>query len=198
MIVVRRFRDLPEAEIASAALWSAEVENALRDAETIGLLWTYSNGLGGIRLEVPDGDAEDADALLSAAGAEEPSAGDAAGAEEGEAGETCAACGSAEVLIDSGARPTLALWLLLFPMAVALASRPILALVYVVVVVGFPLSLWRTRARCRACGATRVVPFGMPAGVAFALAISAAGTVLALIAVLGLAVFLGQLLQKIR
>lgn len=57
MAVVATFRDLSGAEVASATLDAAGIVNSLDDDFTIGVLWTYSTALGGIRLNVADRDA---------------------------------------------------------------------------------------------------------------------------------------------
>jgi hypothetical protein len=132
MAIVGRFRDLPGAEVASASLEASGIGNDLSDAFTIGLLWTYSIALGWIRLNVDDADLETAREVLESVGTIEwPADSDPAGADE-----RCSVCESSELAVESGARKTLALWLLTM----------------------FPIWFWRSRLRCRACGSSWVVP----------------------------------------
>ena len=132
MAVVARFRDLPGAEVASASLEAAGIGNELSDTYTIGLAWTYSTALRWIRLSVDDPEVETArEVLESAEMVEWPADLDAVGAEE-----RCPVCDSSELAIESGARKTLALWLL----------------------TNIPIWFWRSRLRCRACGSSQVVP----------------------------------------
>jgi hypothetical protein len=56
---VARFRDLPEALVASASLKSAGIDSVLVDDNVIRLDWFWSNLMGGVKVEV---DAENADA----------------------------------------------------------------------------------------------------------------------------------------
>ncbi|HTR02103.1 MAG TPA: hypothetical protein VMN82_02820 [Thermoanaerobaculia bacterium] len=126
------YRDLSEAEVASATLEAAGIFNFLTDAWTIGVDWAYSTALGGIRLGVRAADLEEArEILASVAEAEWP-----ADLPPPSEDERCLACGAASVRYDSGPRRTLT----------------------VMTAFGFPLWLWRSRWRCGACGASRVVP----------------------------------------
>lgn len=63
-IVLRRFRDHPEALLASSVLDSAGIEYYLGDENLIRMDWFYSNLIGGIKLWVRGSDAESAAALL--------------------------------------------------------------------------------------------------------------------------------------
>jgi hypothetical protein len=173
MAVVARFRDLADAEVASASLEAAGVTNLLLDSQTIGVYWAYSTALGGIRLHVPDSELEEARSVLGGTGEVEwpelPAA---------DSDERCPACGQFAVELDSGPRKTLA----------------------VVTAIGFPVWLWRSRLRCRACGFRRTVPLrlrpeliiawlliGAAMAVAMAGLLLAVGAVIAMIArVLGL------------
>ncbi len=130
MVVLERYRDLPGAEIASATLDAAGIVNSLADTYTIGLVWTYSTALGWIRLCVADADLEMARLLIAPGGEIEWPA--VALQEE----EHCPICSSADLAVDSGARKTLALALLIY----------------------IPLWFWRSRQRCETFGASQVVP----------------------------------------
>jgi hypothetical protein len=122
---------LSGAEVASATLDAAGIVNSLDDDFTIGVLWTYSTALGGIRLNVADRDAAAArEALATPDLIEWP--------DEIEVGqeERCPVCGSNDFAVDSGARKTLALMLLTY----------------------VPLWFWRSRLRCRVCGDATFLP----------------------------------------
>jgi hypothetical protein len=65
LVVVRRFRDLPEALLAKGSLDSAGIECALADDNMVRLDWFYSNAIGGIRLLVDREDLDTAEQLLN-------------------------------------------------------------------------------------------------------------------------------------
>jgi len=65
LIMVRRFRDLPEALLAKGSLESAGIECSLRDDNLVRLDWFWSNLIGGVRLMVSPTDAEVSDEILS-------------------------------------------------------------------------------------------------------------------------------------
>jgi len=155
---VSRFRDLPEAETASATLRAAGIQNAVTDAHTIGLLWTYSVALGWIRLRVRDSDLETARELLEPAVViEPPEIGP-----EAEPDEICPKCGSTDVALVKGSRKTVAL-LLLTEIA--------------------PLWFWRPRLVCRSCGLSRVAPVHFRGDVFFVMLAAAFLTIAALLIV---------------
>ena len=129
--VVARFRDLPGAEVASASLEAAGIVNCVFDGYTLGLVWTYSTALGGIRLHVSEADVEEAHRLLEEAEVEWP-----AEVMDGHADESCSVCGSDDLWVDSGPRKTLAL---------------------MITTLFVPLWFWRSKLRCRSCGHARLV-----------------------------------------
>jgi hypothetical protein len=63
-VMIRRFRDLPEASIAKSILDSAGIENYLADDNLVRMDWFYSNLIGGIKLFVREEDASEAKNLL--------------------------------------------------------------------------------------------------------------------------------------
>lgn len=65
LVMLRHFRDLPEALMAKGSLDSAGVESFLADDNMIRMDWFISNLLGGIKLLVDAEDAEDARTVLS-------------------------------------------------------------------------------------------------------------------------------------
>jgi hypothetical protein len=63
-VIVRRYRDLPEASIAKSILDSAGIESVLVDDNIVRIDWFYSNLVGGIKILVREEDAETAAKLL--------------------------------------------------------------------------------------------------------------------------------------
>src|SRR5260370_40817449 len=63
-IILRRFRDMPDAFLFSSILDSAEIECFLADENTSRMDWFWSNLLGRIKLCVRKTDADDALSLL--------------------------------------------------------------------------------------------------------------------------------------
>ena len=64
LVVIRQFRDLPEALLAKGSLESAGIECFLRDDNLVRLDWFISNFVGGIKLCVRPEDAQNATQLL--------------------------------------------------------------------------------------------------------------------------------------
>jgi Putative prokaryotic signal transducing protein len=100
-IVLRRFRDLPEASVAKSLLDSAGIECLLADDNMIRLDWFYSNLLGGIKLLVPAIDAEAAANLLDEG---TPEKFDVEGVGEYEQPH-CPDCGSLDISLDGLNKP---------------------------------------------------------------------------------------------
>jgi len=65
LVLLRRFRDLPEALMAKGSLESAGIECFLTDDNMVRLDWFISNLLGGAKLLVSPEDVEDANAVLN-------------------------------------------------------------------------------------------------------------------------------------
>jgi hypothetical protein len=63
-IVLRRYRDMPDAFLFSSMLGSADIEYYLADENTIRMDWFWSNLLGRIKLCVRRADADAAASLL--------------------------------------------------------------------------------------------------------------------------------------
>jgi len=64
LVVVRRFRDLFEAELAKGKLASAGIDCVIADKNTVRMDWLWSNAIGGMRLLVKLEDADTARNLL--------------------------------------------------------------------------------------------------------------------------------------
>jgi hypothetical protein len=65
LVVLRKFRDLPEALLAKGFLESAGVESFLIDETTIRMDWLWSNLLGGVKLCVKLQDVDAATQILN-------------------------------------------------------------------------------------------------------------------------------------
>jgi hypothetical protein len=64
LVTVRRYRDLSEAIVARSMLEAAEIDVHLQDENLVRLDWQVSNFIGGIRLQVPEDQANAATELL--------------------------------------------------------------------------------------------------------------------------------------
>src|SRR5262249_31675861 len=67
LVMVKRFRDLPEAFVARSILDSAEIDCFLADENVVRIDWLYSNLVGGAKLMVRPEDYEEAVRLLAEA-----------------------------------------------------------------------------------------------------------------------------------
>jgi hypothetical protein len=65
LVLLRQYRDLPEALLAQGFLESSGVESFLIDETTIRMDWLWSNALGGVKLCVRPDDSEAAAQLLN-------------------------------------------------------------------------------------------------------------------------------------
>lgn len=64
LVMVKRFRDLPEAFVAKSILDSAQIDSFLADQNLVRMDWLYSNLVGGMKLMVRPEDLEEATKLL--------------------------------------------------------------------------------------------------------------------------------------
>lgn len=107
-----------EASLVRGRLEAFDIDATLVDAETVSVNWLWSNLLGGIKVQVPESDVEEALHLLSSEWSDEPDLQDAA--------ETaiCPNCGSpaTEYLLDKRGS-FLTLLLLGFPLLPAVSKR---------------------------------------------------------------------------
>jgi hypothetical protein len=126
LVLLRRFRDLPEALMAKGSLESAGIECFLADDNMIRMDWFISNFLGGIKLLVTPKDVEDANALLNQP---IPESLDVEGVGEYQQ-PSCPACHSLEVSFEELIR----------------------GVAYPSAYLGLPLPLQRKAWRCDACG----------------------------------------------
>jgi len=95
-VVVRRFRDMPEAIAARMTLEAAGIECYLQDETVIRLDWLWSNLMGGLKLVVRKSDADEAKKVLDEG---TPKKFDVEGVGEYEQPH-CPACGSLDVSCD--------------------------------------------------------------------------------------------------
>jgi predicted RNA-binding Zn-ribbon protein involved in translation (DUF1610 family) len=126
LVTIAQFRDLPEAGLAKSKLESAGITCFLDNEFTIGANWLYSNALGGVKLNVPEENAEEAKAIL-----EETT--ETIASEESEEhleDSACPICGATEIETKNYTRKFAALTLL----------------------VSLPLLLFWKRYRCKSCG----------------------------------------------
>ena len=126
LITIAQFRDLPEAGLAKSRLESEGITCFLDNEFTIGANWLYSNALGGVKLNVPEGNAEEAKAIL-----EETT--ESMASEESEEhleDSACPVCGATEIETKNYTRKFAALTLL----------------------ISLPLLLFWKRYSCKSCG----------------------------------------------
>lgn len=127
-VMIRRYRDLPIAQLAKSALDSAGIESFLVDENVVRLDWFYSNLVGGIKLLVRQEDAEAATKLLDES---TPEKFEIEGAEEF-VQPRCPKCNSMDVSLDGLSRK---------------AS-------YASLIIGVPVPITQTGWQCHACGHT--------------------------------------------
>ncbi len=65
LVTLQHFRDIPEALLAKGKLESARIACVLADGNLVRMDWLLSNAIGGLRLQVRQGDLESARALLA-------------------------------------------------------------------------------------------------------------------------------------
>ena len=104
LVTVGRYRDSPEAFVARAVLEDAGIRCFLRDENTVGINWLWSNVVGGMRLQVAAKDEAAAREVLLAP---------APGTFETDSGEefvqpVCPRCGSTDVIANDPDRKVLA------------------------------------------------------------------------------------------
>lgn len=87
MITVRTYADLSEAQVAAGFLRQHDIAVFLPDQHLVSTAWMYQHAVGGLRLQVPSGEADRARTLLS----------DVDGEGHYPTIEECPACGSNDV-----------------------------------------------------------------------------------------------------
>lgn len=111
LVTVASFRDLSEALLAKGRLETAGVDCVLADDNIVRMDWFWSNLMGGVKLNVPESQAEAAHELLFGEQEAEP------GFDETELA-TCPKCGSQKIVFldpDRGVRLA-SLWAIALPL----------------------------------------------------------------------------------
>jgi hypothetical protein len=126
LVVIRKFRDLPEALLAKGSLDSADIESFLSDDNMVRMDWFISNLLGGIKLCVREKDAE---AALEVLEQSIPADFDVEGVGN-YSQPTCPLCQSLDISFES-------------------LNKPI---AYTTAWVGVPIPVPRKRWKCNGCG----------------------------------------------
>lgn len=124
LVTVAQYRDLPEAWLAKSKLEVAGITCFLENEYIVGANWLYSDALGGVKLNVPKENAEEAKAIIEES--HEPLE-----QEEGLLPESaCPACGATEIETKNYTRKFAALTLL----------------------ISLPLFIFLKRYHCKSCG----------------------------------------------
>ena len=66
-VILRRYRDLPRALVEKSVLEDAGIASYFQDDNVIRMDWLWSNGMGGIKLLVREGDVAEAERILNEA-----------------------------------------------------------------------------------------------------------------------------------
>jgi Putative prokaryotic signal transducing protein len=128
LVIVRQFRDLPEAQLAKGLLESAQISSFLVDDVTIRMDWFISNLLGGVKLCVRE---KDADAAVDVLEQSIPADFEVEGVGAYEQ-PRCPACQSLNISFESIHKP----------------------LAYISASAGIPFPFPRRRWKCDSCGRT--------------------------------------------
>lgn len=128
VVVIRKFRDFPEAMVAKGALDSAGIECFLADENMIRMDWFYSNLLGGLKLAVRE---EDVNAALDVLEQPLPAEFDVEGLGKFEQ-PRCPECSSLGIVFES------------------IDKQLSVATMFL----NFPVPVPRNRWKCQACGHT--------------------------------------------
>ena len=84
MVTIRTCYTLPEAQVVQSHLRGSGIDAFLPDELTLQNDWLWSNAIGGVRVQVPEEEAERAVEILEKEGSEQPK----------ETIKTCPNCGS--------------------------------------------------------------------------------------------------------
>jgi DNA-directed RNA polymerase subunit M/transcription elongation factor TFIIS len=125
LVTVGSYSTPYEASLVQAKLDSFGIDASVADAEIIRMNWTLSNALGGVKVQVPETQAEEALRILAAAPGDE-----SAEAQDETEVVTCPVCGSRNMRFFQDKRGSMLTWLL----------------------VGFPIIPSRSKWECADCG----------------------------------------------
>lgn len=129
LVTVRRYRDLAEAYVGRSLLESAGIPAWIADENLVRMDWFYSNLVGGMRLQVDEGEEAAAREILEQGVPKTITYGEA----ETYSQPNCPKCGSAEITLGSGTEQ----------------GRSLVALY----VLGIPVPPRQAAWHCEACGA---------------------------------------------
>jgi hypothetical protein len=65
MVVVSAFTSVHEAHLAQSVLQAAGIEATVADEHLVSMYWLYSNAIGGVKVLVPEAQAQDARDVLA-------------------------------------------------------------------------------------------------------------------------------------
>ena len=119
LVTIGLYSSLFEAHLARAELETFEIDASLSDEYTIGVNWQWRNLLGGVRLQVPESQAEEANGVLQAERVEHdiPEAID----------PLCGKCGSDDTHYILARRGAILTWLVLGVPIIPVASKQVCA-----------------------------------------------------------------------
>jgi hypothetical protein len=129
LVPIASFRDVLDAELAVSSLAAAGIEAELADDSVVGVVWTYSMAVGGVKLLVFRSDVGAARAILDADHSQELEEALGPGVES-EPVEPCPKCGSTDSTT--------------YKLARSAAAAAIFT--------GLPVIMWGERNLCRKCG----------------------------------------------
>jgi len=118
LVRVGSYSTLYEANLVKSELESFGIEGQLRDVGAIGANWLWSNALGGIKVQVPESQADEARLILEA----EPE-----GEIDAPAAEVCPGCGGGHTHYYLDKRGSFLTWLILGVPVVPAFSRMVCA-----------------------------------------------------------------------
>ena len=108
LVTVGRYRDSPAAFVARAVLEDAGIECFLRDENTVGMNWLWSDAVGGMRLQVAAKDEAAANEVLS-----QPVQDFEFDSGEEFVQPTCPKCGSTDIVANDPDRKVMAMSMLI-------------------------------------------------------------------------------------
>jgi hypothetical protein len=118
-VVIRQYRDIPEAMTDRMILEAADIDCYLYDENMVRLDWLWSNLLGGLKLVVRQSDAEDAEKALNSKPSEKFNVEGVGEYEQ----EVCPKCGSKDVSCDELMKRIAGAGLLLLGLPIAIHQK---------------------------------------------------------------------------
>lgn len=125
LVTIARYSFPYEAQIAKSQLDASGIPAFIADEHTINMQWLYSDAMGGVRLQVLQEHAAEAQSILNGTATEDPEI------DKAPTPPACSICGGAlSEPYQTGRRPTIISWLLL----------------------GLPLWPIKSQRKCTKCG----------------------------------------------